>query len=371
MNTILRASLCPTSVSDVQQAVVEHAKVLAVGGQTKPGLAAGGDRADVVALDLRGLTGILEYEPGEYTFTAYAGTPLTEICAALAEHGQYLPFDPPWVEAGATLGGTIAAGLSGSRRYRFGGLRDFILGVQMVDGQGRLVRGGGKVVKNAAGFDLPKLMVGSLGRLGIVVSASFKVFPAPPRTATLALALPDLNAGLVALAHCMGGTYDLEALDLVATPTGFELRIRVGGPDDVLEARLARLQARLDPAAGYVSVTHLDDQAMWREQQELAWAAPEHALVKVATTPHTLPALDAHLAQAGALRRYCVGGNLAWISWPGALHLLDQGLAALGCTGLVLRGDSAGPLIGATQSTAFLTRVQRALDPTQRFLDFA
>ena len=105
----------------------------------------------------------------------------------LAEHGQYLPFDPPLAAAGATLGGTVAAGLSGPGRYRYGGVRDFVLGVRFVDGMGNLVRGGGKVVKNAAGFDFPKLMVGSLGRLGVLAELSFKVFPQPPAFATLAV----------------------------------------------------------------------------------------------------------------------------------------------------------------------------------------
>src|SRR5690606_29722305 len=150
--------LAPTTVEEVQAAVQSASKVMPTGAGTKPALY--GQASDAVRLDLRKLTGILEYEPGEYTFTARAGTPLAEIVAALTEHGQYLPFDPPFIDAGATLGGTIAAGLSGSGRFRFGGLRDFLIGVRMVDGRGTLVRGGGKVVKNAAGFDLPKLMIG-------------------------------------------------------------------------------------------------------------------------------------------------------------------------------------------------------------------
>ena len=129
-------------------------------------------------LDLSRLSGVLEYEPGEFTFTALAGTPLASVDSLLAEHGQYLPFDPPLAERGATLGGTVAAGLSGPGRYRYGGVRDFILGVRFVDGAGALVRGGGKVVKNAAGFDLPKLMVGSLGQLGVLVELTLQSLPA-------------------------------------------------------------------------------------------------------------------------------------------------------------------------------------------------
>jgi len=154
----------PTTIDEVQKAVAGSTRVVARGSGTKRGL--GALEGDATVLDLSRLSGVLEYEPGEFTFTALAGTPVAVVNRLLAEHGEYLPFDPLLAEGGATLGGTVAAGLSGSGRYRFGGVRDFILGVRFVDGTGALVRGGGKVVKNAAGFDLPKLMVGSLGQYG-------------------------------------------------------------------------------------------------------------------------------------------------------------------------------------------------------------
>src|SRR4029079_3476030 len=103
------------------------------------------------------------------------------------QRGQYLPFDPKCVEAGATLGGTVASGLSGPGRFRFGGVRDFILGVRFADGAGRLLRVGGKVVKNAAGFDLPKFFVGSAGRSGVLSEIPLKVLPRPVFTLTLRL----------------------------------------------------------------------------------------------------------------------------------------------------------------------------------------
>src|SRR5687768_10335661 len=164
------------------------------GAGTKPSLST--PPAGAASLELGGLRGVREYEPGEFVFTALAGTPLAEVEALLAQHGQYLPFDPLLIERGATLGGTVAAGLSGSGRYRYGGVRDFILGVRYVDGSGELVRGGGKVVKNAAGFDLPKLFVGSLGQLGALVELSFKVFPRPEATLTVRHALPTLADAL-------------------------------------------------------------------------------------------------------------------------------------------------------------------------------
>ena len=114
-----------------------------------------------------------------------AGTRVSEVVATLGEQGQYLPFDPLLADSGATIGGTVASNASGPGRFRFGGIRDFLLGVRFVDGRGNCIRGGGQVVKNAAGFDYPKLLVGSQGKLGLIYELTFKVFPRPESYATL------------------------------------------------------------------------------------------------------------------------------------------------------------------------------------------
>ena len=367
MNTMTAATThTPTTASEVQELVLSSPKVLPQGAQTKPPLLALNDDQAVTRLDMTQLTGIIEYDPGEYTFTAHAGTRLAEIAAALAEHGQYMPFDPPLVAAGATLGGTIAAGLSSSGRYRYGGLRDFILGVQLVDGQGHLIRGGGKVVKNAAGFDLPKLMVGSMGRLGILISASFKVFPAPPATATLRATLPALSNALNAQARLMGGPYDLESLDLQPQANGKVLLLaRIGGPADVLDARIVRLRTLVGNGE-----TVTNDGALWTAIREFTWVKDETLLVKVATTPQTLPNLDHALNKANAQRHYAVGGNLAWIAWPHDVDACHQLLHEQDAHGLILRGTASRVLIGTPLQGAFLARVRTALDPTHRFVDF-
>ncbi len=134
-------TLAPATPAALAEAVRAHPRVLAVGGRTKTRLSQVPD--DVTLLSTRALRGIVEYEPDEFTFTALAGSPVREIAQALAEKGQYLPFDPMWAEAGATLGGTVAAGVCGPGRFRSGGVRDFILGMRFVDGQGRLLRMGG------------------------------------------------------------------------------------------------------------------------------------------------------------------------------------------------------------------------------------
>src|SRR5687767_11169596 len=130
--------LAPATLAELTDAVRSTPHLLAVGARTKPRLSQVAD--DVVVVSMRGLSGIVEYDPGEFTFPRLPGTAVREITAALAEEGQYLPFDSLLVDAGATLGGAVAAGLSGPGRFRFGGIRDFILGIRFVDGSGRLLR---------------------------------------------------------------------------------------------------------------------------------------------------------------------------------------------------------------------------------------
>jgi glycolate oxidase FAD binding subunit len=129
--------------------------------------------------------GIVHYEPSELIITARAGTPLTEIEAALAAHNQMLPFEPPHFGPTATLGGTIACGISGPRRPYTGAVRDFVLGVRLINGRGDLVKFGGEVMKNVAGFDVSRLMTGALGTLGPLLEVSLKVLPRPQHEITL------------------------------------------------------------------------------------------------------------------------------------------------------------------------------------------
>jgi glycolate oxidase FAD binding subunit len=136
-------------------------------------------------LDVTGLAGISSYEPTELVVSVRAGTPLAELEASLAEHGQCLPFEPPRFLGGGTVGGMIAAGLSGPARANLGSVRDHVLGVTLLNGRGEVLTFGGQVAKNVAGYDVSRLVVGSLGILGIICEASLKVLPVPRATATL------------------------------------------------------------------------------------------------------------------------------------------------------------------------------------------
>jgi len=344
--------------------VARNAHVVVRGRGTKTALRA--PAADAVELDLTGLSGVLEYEPGEFTFTALAGTPLSTVAGLLAEHGQYLPFDPPLAERGATLGGTVAAGLSGSGRYRFGGVRDFILGVRFIDGTGELIRGGGKVVKNAAGFDLPKLMVGSLGQYGVLAEFSFKVFPRPEAYLSLRANYANLATALAPLQAVYKAPLDVDALDLLMAADGqAELWVRLGGLSAVLPARAERIGALL---GGAQALAGPEEEAVWHDVRELRWVAPDECLVKVPLSPARLASFDAAVAALPAQRRYVAGGNAAWVALPvDRLPGLEAALNAQGLAGLVVFGPAGRPLLGQSAGAAFARRVKAALDPQGRF----
>ncbi|HRD93979.1 MAG TPA: glycolate oxidase subunit GlcE [Accumulibacter sp.] len=145
-------------------------------------------------LDVRGHRGIVAYEPTELVVTARAGTPLVELAAALAEKGQWLAFEPPHFGPSATVGGMLASGLSGPRRQAVGALRDFVLGARLLSGAGEELSFGGQVMKNVAGYDVPRLLAGSLGTLGVVLEVSLKVLPLPVAEKSVRFAVDEAAA---------------------------------------------------------------------------------------------------------------------------------------------------------------------------------
>lgn len=342
-----------TTIDFIRDALLATPRARIAAGRTKPALSTPPD--DATTLDLSPYRGITDYQPGEFIITARAGTPLAEIDAALAEHGQYLPFDPPFVAQGATLGGTIAAGLSGSRRLRFGGLRDFIIGTTFLTGQGRLVHGGGKVVKNAAGFDFPKLLTGSCGRLGVILDATFKVFPRPQEHLTASTHTGSLAAALELAARLVRLPADLEALDI--EPDG-RLIVRLAGDYGTLPPRLDRLAGECG--------------AQWTADDTPAWpdgvaSGDGFGLVKVPVTPARIPELDVAVAALGVSRRYTVAGHLAWIAiGPSQASALDATLRACRLGGLSLH--QAPSRLGHWPSSAAEIMVRRVFDPDGRLV---
>jgi glycolate dehydrogenase FAD-binding subunit len=354
-------TLTPSTTAELVEAVRSQPKVLAVGARTKPRLSQAPD--GVSLLSTQALRGIVDYEPEEFTFTALAGSPVREIARALAEQGQYLPFDPMWLEAGATLGGTVAAGVSGPGRFRFGGVRDFILGVRFVDGQGRLLHMGGKVVKNCAGFDLSKFLVGSLGRYGVLVEITFKVFPTPAARLTLKLPTTGAEAATKVLTEAANSRWEVDALDLL--PDGKTVCLRMAGPAPALETLSREVLARWPGQA----LSSTDEDTLWSELRELRWAHPGGMLAKVAITPAAVPSLDAAARSLDGTRAHVsAGGNVAFISLPSAIQpaALQDKLRALALPAVTLCGEA--PLwCGARAVPAIAGAVKQALDPQNRF----
>ena len=270
------------------------------------------------------------------------------------------------MEAGATLGGTVAAGLSGPGRLRYGGVRDFIIGVRFIDGTGKLIHGGlGKVVKNAAGFDLPKLMVGSLGQLGVLVELTFKVFPRPQASTTLRIEEKGLAGALETLARLASAPLDLDALEI--EPPGIII-VRLAGRAEAMVARARCVEACVGKPV--VILSEDESRAYWHGVGEFKWIGGG-TLVKVPTTPSRIAALDERLDQSGAVRRYSVAGNVAWVAWPVGrpVEELDRLLTELKLAGLVVLGKTDKKRIGVDLGQPFAQRIKRALDPAGKFAE--
>ena len=248
-------------------------------------------------LDVSVLSGIAHYEPTELVISARAGTPLAELERELAAQGQMLAFEPPRFEGRATIGGTVASGLSGPRRAYCGAVRDFVLGIEMIDGQGRLLRFGGKVIKNVAGFDVSRLMAGSLGTLGLLTEVTLKTTPRPRAECTLRFEMAQAQA-LESMAR-----WAARPLPLSAT----------GWHDGVLSVRLSGADAAVRAAREALGGEIIGDADEYWEsvrEQRLAFFAAAAELWRV-----SLPAHVPELPSAGATLIEW-GGSLRWLPGP-------------------------------------------------------
>lgn len=250
-------------------------------------------------LSTRALAGVVDYQPKELVLTARAGTPLAEIEALLAEQNQMLAFEPPHFGDAATLGGSIAAGLSGPRRPYAGAARDFVLGVRLIDGTGQPLRFGGQVIKNVAGYDVSRLMVGALGTLGLITEVSLKVLPQPALETTLQFEL-DEAAAIGRMNQWAGQPLPLSASSWHA---GL-LTLRLSGAASAVRAAQARLGGEpLQDAGAFWQ--RLRDQATPFFDKRPLW----RLAVKSTTPPLKL-------------------GEAQWIEWGGAVRWLASDLPA-------------------------------------------
>ncbi len=287
--------------------------------------------------------GIVAYEPTELVITARAGTPLAEVEAALREKGQMLAFEPPHFGEGATLGGCVAAGLSGPRRPYAGAVRDFVLGVRVLDGKGDDLRFGGQVMKNVAGYDVSRLMAGSLGTLGVLLEVSLKILPLPASETTLLLKCGEAEA--ISLMNRWA------AQPLPITATAYR--------DRDLGARLSGARVAVDAAMkkiGGAPVAPAQAEHFWtgvREQTNpfFAGGGPLWRLsIKSTTTPLELPGQQ--------LIEW--GGALRWLkSFADAKSIRDAAARSGGHATLFRGGDRSGGVFHPLAPT--LMRLHRNL----------
>lgn len=301
------------------------------GGGTRPiGRPVAGEVLEV------GIAGVEIYEPGALTLVAKAGTPLAEIEALLAGEGQRLAFEPmdhrPVLGTSGvpTIGGVVAANVSGPRRIQAGAARDFALGARFVDGAGRLIKNGGRVMKNVTGYDLVKLMAGSWGTLGVLTEVSLKVQAVPETEATLLGRGLSLAEGVAALARGLGSPYDITSAAHLDLEGGVTM-LRIEGLQGMVDYRAAAVLA--GDFAGWSRVDGAESAALWRDLRDVrAFRGGSAPLWRVSLKPSDAPAFSQALTEAGLAHRgaYDWGGGLAWLELEDGAE--DAGAALLRAT---------------------------------------
>ncbi|MEG2033831.1 MAG: glycolate oxidase subunit GlcE [Janthinobacterium sp.] len=317
-----------------------------------------GQQLDGEVLDTRAYAGIIDYEPTELVITARCGTPLAEIEAALAARKQMLAFEPPHFGPGATVGGVVASALSGPRRASAGALRDFVLGAVLMDGHGERLAFGGQVMKNVAGYDVSRLLAGSMGTLGLILEVSLKVLPLPLREATLRLACAEI-AALRLLNEWAGQPLPISA----SCWHDGVLSVRLSGAEAAVSAALQSLGGELlapdDAAAFWLSL---------REQTH-AFFAGAGSLWRLSLPPHA----SAVILKGRQLVEW--GGAQRWLKLDGDADAaggqrIRQAVAALGGHATLFRGGDKAvgvfhPLAPAVEKIH--QRLRQAFDPAGIF----
>jgi len=314
-----------------------------VGGATKTALLGRAIEGEVLAVG--GHSGIVSYQPTELVLTARAGTPLTEIEAALAEKGQTLSFEPPHFGAGATLGGTLACNLSGPARPWGGSIRDMVLGVRLINGQGERLRFGGQVMKNVAGFDVSRLQAGALGTLGVITEVSLKVLPRPQATITLVEESREVDA-IQTMNRLAGRPWPITG----AAWFDHRVHLRLAGEPEAVQAARRDLGAMAE-----------GDESFWTElrEQRLDFFQGAAPLWRLSVGSTTAP------LEKGQMTLIDWGGAQRWLRGGEAAHRQDQAAKAGGHASLFRGGDRTGevahPLPPALM--AIHRRLKAALDP--------
>lgn len=246
----------PQQLADALRSLASERKTIRLGGNFSKDRLGGTVGVADVTVSTAALYRLLKYDPRDLTISVEAGMPFAEVERVLAEHRQMLPLDPPWARE-STVGGVVAANLSGPRRRLYGTARDMIIGMTFATLEGKLISSGGMVVKNVAGLDMAKLMVGSFGTLAAIATVNFKVVPIPVESRTFVMEFATAAEAFAERDRILRDVLQPSAIDLVNWPSGFRLLVRAGGNPGVLDRYTREL-----PGA------RVADESVWDEIRE-------------------------------------------------------------------------------------------------------
>lgn len=339
------------------------------------------------ALDLSALSGVVAYEPDELVLTVKAGTPLAEVLPMLAERRQHFAFEPQDLgplyglpAGGGTVGGLLAAGLTGPRRIQAGSARDHVLGIEGVSGRGEIYKGGGKVVKNVTGYDMPKLMAGSMGTLTAMTEITLKVLPAPEDVRTLVLAGRDDATAVRALTLAMQSPHEVSGAAHLPASVAARSGVVAGVGSSVTAIRLegfgpsvaARVAALTDELGADAVLERDESLALWREIRDVAFfAQPADRLVwKLSVPPSEGPRVAAAIrAMTEAEVYFDWAGGLLWVAAePGDADIRESLVGTGGHATLIRAPDdvrACAPVYHPQPEplAALAARVKESFDP--------
>ncbi|GAA4551923.1 FAD-binding oxidoreductase [Pseudonocardia xishanensis] len=353
----MRTALKPTSPAEAREAILDTAGPVAIVGAGTAADWAG--RLGPVASELHttGLRGVITHNPGDMTVSVRAGTPLRELQSELAEHGQHVSFDAARVGEGATVGGLVATADAGPSALVHGSLRDLVIGTTTLLSDGSMVRSGGHVIKNVAGFDVSKLVHGSYGTLGVLCEVVLRLHPIPAAVGTVVVECPLAEAARLA------GTLFESQLEPTAVEwlSSGRLLVRIDSTDEALPTRLDRLTALV---GGTVA-----DADPWAEHAELTRGRSGEAVLRIGVRPSLLPGLLDRLPVGTVTAG--LGTGVATVSVPvGSVGEAHEAVHAVGGTSVLRTRPVSGldaPAWGPPPSAvAVLRAVTQQFDPDRR-----
>lgn len=316
--------MTPADENQLADAIATAKGTLCVQGGGTHGLNPNG----VTTISTSGLADVTLYEPGALTIVAQAGTPVGVINEMLATQGQRLAFEPMdhrallGTKGTPTIGGVVAANVSGPRRIQLGACRDFLLGVRFVDGRGRIIKNGGRVMKNVTGYDLSKLLAGSHGTLGVLTEVALKVLPKPEVSASICVPGLAVAKAVRAMSSALGSPFDISGAAHFAGSTPMTV-IRLEGFEKSVSYRAGRISNLLSEFGDVVVENDDKSRAIWDQVRDVE---PFHGRVgdvwKISVKPTDAPDIVSRIQADGVLFDW--GGGLIWVLVPNGTDLRGQ-----------------------------------------------